>query len=475
MTILAAIIGAAALVWGAVVFWRGGLLGGSLAVLLAGTVFGHYFYNVPLGPAPLTIDRVLWVLLLAQTLVWRRWGMNDPKPLGKPEILLGLFAAVLLLSTLTHDWRTDNNAPMARFLFFYVMPLGMYWVARQNRITEERMRWLLGFFAVLGFYLAVTAVAEMKQVWWLVYPQYIASPEYPVFLGRGRGPLLNPPGNGILMGIGLVSMLLWWPRLGRRGQLLLLAASLVFFAGVYSTLTRCAWIGAGLGLMILLGLTLPRAWRVPVLASSLIVASLVAVTQWERILAFKRDETATAEDTAKSVKLRPILARVAWNMFLDRPLLGCGFGQYMNESKYYLHDRTTELVLETARPYCQHNVFLAILTETGLVGMGLFVALLSYWTRDAWRLWRCRALPLGMRQQGLLMLALLGNYLANGLFHDVSLIPMVNMVLFFLAGVTRSLIPQLEDASKQSPNGWAYLDTLAVQRSDVSRPPIGVV
>lgn len=475
MAILFAIIGAAALVWGAVVFWRGGLLGGSLAVLLAGTVFGHYFYNVPLGPAPVTIDRFLWVLLLAQAIVWRRWGVNDPKPLGKPEILLGLFAAVVLLSTLTHDWHADNNAPMARFLFFYVMPLGMYWVARQTRITEQGMRWLLGFLAVVGFYLAATAVAEMKQVWWLVYPQYIVSPEYPVFLGRGRGPLLNPPGNGILMGIGLVSMLLWWPRLGRRGQFVLLAVSLVFFAGVYSTLTRCAWIGAGLGLMILLGLTLPRAWRVPVLASSLIVASLVAVTQWERIMAFKRDETATAEDTAKSVELRPILARVAWNMFLDRPLLGCGFGQYMNESKYYLHDRSTELVLETARPYCQHNVFLAILTETGLVGMGLFVVLLFCWTRDAWRLWRCRALPLWMRQQGLLMLALLGNYLANGMFHDVSLIPMVNMILFYLAGVTRSLAPRVEEASKHGPNGWACLDPLAVQRSDVSRPSIGAV
>lgn len=475
MAILFTIIGVAALVWGIVVFWRGGLLGGCLAVLLAGTVFGHYFYNVPLGPAPLTIDRLLWGLLMVQAVLWRRWGATNPKAIGKPEVLLGLFAVVLLLSTLAHDWRAHNNAAMARFLFFYVMPLGMYWVARQMEITQRGMMGLLGFFALLGLYLAVTAVAEMKQVWWLVYPQYIASTEYAEFLGRGRGPLLNPPGNGILMGIGLVSTLLWWPRLNRPGQLVLLAASLLFLAGVYSTLTRCAWIGAGLGLLILLGLTLPRSWRVPVLASSLVAVSLLAITQWERLVAFKRDEAATAQDTADSVKLRPILARVAWNMFLDRPLLGCGFGQYMDESKYYLHDRSTTLVLEKARPYCQHNVFFSLLTEMGLVGMGLFVALLFFWTRDAWRLWRCLTVPLWVRQQGLLMLALLGNYLANGLFHDVSLIPMVNMVLFFLAGVTRGLVPLVEEADLRRQEQWSPLDVMAIGRDNPTRPQVGAL
>jgi len=32
-------------------------------------------------------------------------------------------------------------------------------------------------------------------------------------------------------------------------------------------------------------------------------------------------------------------------------------------------------------------------------------------------------------------------YLPNGVFHDVSIIPMVNMGLFFLAGVTAGLRP----------------------------------
>jgi O-antigen ligase len=88
----------------------------------------------------------------------------------------------------------------------------------------------------------------------------------------------------------------------------------------------------------------------------------------------------------------------------------------------------------------QHNVFLALVTETGVVGMGLFVALLAVWTRAAWRLWRNLDAPPWARQLGLLFVAFMGVYLANGMFHDVSLISMINMYLFFLGGVLAAVV-----------------------------------
>ena len=63
--VIIAAAAAALLVWGAVVFLRGGLLAGCLTVLLAATVFGYYFFNVPTGVMPLTIDRVLWAPALS--------------------------------------------------------------------------------------------------------------------------------------------------------------------------------------------------------------------------------------------------------------------------------------------------------------------------------------------------------------------------------------------------------------------------
>ena len=202
-------------------------------------------------------------------------------------------------------------------------------------------------------------------------------------------------------------------------------------------------MGGALVLALAVGAALPWNWRLPLLGGGLAAAAILAAMNWESLVMFKRDKALSAEKTEESVELRPIMARVAWNMFLDRPLLGCGYAQYGPEHENYLADRSTDLPLERARGYIAHNVVFSLLTETGLVGLGLFLAMVFFWTRDAWRLWSDAALPLWARQAGLLWMIVLGAYLVNGMFHDVSVQPMMNMTLFFLAGVTAGLRPML--------------------------------
>jgi O-antigen ligase len=224
--------------------------------------------------------------------------------------------------------------------------------------------------------------------------------------------------------------------LNRRGQLLLLAVTPLYAWGIYSTFTRSAWLGAALGILVIVGLTLPRAWRTAVIGSLVLASLPIVALRWESLLAFKRDKSLSAEEAAESARLRPILAAVAWHMFQDRPLLGCGFGQYSIESKVYLSDRSGDLPLEKARPYVQHNVLLALLAETGLVGMSLFSAAVCFWLREAWRLWHADGAPAGFRQLGLLFMAFVGVWFPNAMFQDVLIIPMINMLLLYLAGLT---------------------------------------
>ncbi len=450
MEAIAIIAGSVAGIWGLVVFLRGGLLGGCLAVLLAGTCFGLPLFKIELGPLPLTIDRVLLLLLVGQYVVWRRCGWVNPKALGKPEIILLLFTSLMVLSTFSADWQTSNYQPVAWLIIYYLMPAVVYWIARQASLSERTMRTMFACFAVFGLYLVLTSLAEYFKLWGLVFPTYIvttAAEPGVEFVGRARGPLLNPIANGILLAICFGSALLWWPRLNRRGQLLLLLLIPLFLAGIACSLTRSVWMGGLFALVLPLGLTLPWSWRGPLLGGGLLVAVLVTVTQWENLLSFKRDEALAAEKTAESVELRPILATIAWHMFLDRPLMGCGYWHYKTEHLNYLSDRSTNLALERGRDYIPHNVLFSLLTETGLVGLGLFLAMVFCWTRDAWRLWRRAALPLGARQQGLLMMVALGAYFINGMFHDVSVMAMMNLTLFFLAGVTAGLRPLLEPAA----------------------------
>jgi O-antigen ligase len=457
---IAIVLGAASLVLAAALFLRGGLLGGSLAVLLAGCCLGYPLFNVPVKPVPLTLDRVLWVVLILQYAIWRQLGWTARRPLGTTEYLLSAFVLLLMASTFTHDWEVRNAQPLSRLVFYFLMPLGMYWVARQTSLGE---RGVLAMFAVMGLfgvYLAVTAIAEIQEAWWLVYPTYVRSKAYVDYFGRGRGPLLDPVACGFYQMAGLAGGLMWWPRVHRAGRIVLLVFAALMLAGLYATLTRTVWIGAGVGLLVLLALVLPRSWSIPIFLAGAVSAALVVVTiNWEHVVSFKRDKQLSAEETGDSARLRPMLATIAWKMALDRPLLGCGFGQYPDEQAPYAADRTADLPLEKARPYPQHNALLALLTETGLVGMALYAAVLILWLRTAWRLWRSggpkkgtvplddrgavpffgQSRPLWVRQEGLFFLVLLAFYLPNAMFHNPNLTPGLNMLLFFLAGVSEGL------------------------------------
>lgn len=430
MEILFAIAGIASLLWAAVVFWRGGLFAGCLAVIFTGYVVGHAFFNAWV----VTVDRVLWGVLVIQFAIYWWHGSLERRPWGKTEFFLVAFLVWLAVSTLTHDWRMDGYAPAKHLLIFFVLPLGLYFVARGTRLTEKKAQVLFGAFVLLGLYLAVTAVAETRQWWWAVYPKHIASTENLDYFGRGRGPLLNASANGILLATSLFAGLMFWPRVGRVGKVLIAGYAVVIGVGLFCTYTRSVWLGAAVGMAVIMWFALPRRVRIPLFASGLVAASVLVVVYGQRFVAFKRDVHATAADTAESVRLRPILALVAWKMVQDQPLTGCGFGQYSRACLYYLGDRDTAFVLEHARPYTQHNVVLRLATETGLPGAALFVIVLALWTTECVRILRNRDGPPWVRQVALVFLATMAAYLANGMFHDVSQINMMNAHLMLWAG-----------------------------------------
>ncbi len=458
-------IGLAAVAWVGVLFVRGGLVAGCLAVLVAGIGLGHPWFHLDVGPVPLTTDRVLWLALVVQYVAWRRLGRTDPKPWRVADVALLAFVGVLVASTFTHDWRARGMQPVARLGFFYLMPWGLYWVARQAEITQRSIQAVLAVLVALGSYLATTAMAEVAGWDAMVFPRYIASPEYPEFLGRARGPLLNPVGNGVLLGTCLAAVLVAWPRCNRLGKLVVVALAAWMAAGLYCTLTRSVWLGGVLGLLVVLALPATKAWRAAVLGGAGLAALLVAGTQWDRLMAFERDRGLSARETADSVELRPMLAEIAWRMFRDRPVFGCGFGQYLEENRDYVADRSSPRPLEKARPYVQHNLVLSLLTETGLVGAGLFVLVLVGWTRDAWTLWRRPTAPPWARRFALVFLALVANYGVNGMFHDMSLIPMVHAVLFFVAGLSEGVSAH----AGRSRSGWNDRPAMDLDRPEVYR------
>jgi O-antigen ligase len=428
-TILIALI---ALLWLTAFMLRASLVAGCLVMLIGGTLFGYSFWSA--GNVPLTIDRLLAVLLAVMYGFHRLLRWTDPKPLMRADWLLFAFIAVLAVSTFTHDWHFQQTKPLFKLIQYFAIPAMAYWAIRQSPLDEHKTRWMFGVVALFGVYVSLTAVAELLGWHWALFPTHLASPKLE-FFGRARGPLLNPAGNGILITLCLAAGLTFWQRTTRGGQLALLAFTSLSLAALYATLTRSAWIGGALGLGIFICLSAPAAWRNLLIAAGAAGVLVLSVAKWDQIWNLKRDADLEASASADSAELRPLLAKVAWNMFSDHPLAGSGFGQYDREKLPYLADRTEAMPLEKTKPYIQHNAFLALLAETGLLGAGLFIAVLASWTLTAWRLARNQAAPLWTRQVGIVFLALLGAYLANSNFHDTNMIDMLNVWLFTIGGL----------------------------------------
>jgi O-antigen ligase len=122
-------------------------------------------------------------------------------------------------------------------------------------------------------------------------------------------------------------------------------------------------------------------------------------------------------------------------MFQDRPLNGVGFGQYNKYKKPYHQVENHSLPLQMALPYVQHNVMLSYLTELGLVGLLAAAAMWLGSIRLGLQAWAASASTLESRCLGLLLLTAVINYIMNGLFHDVSIIPVANSSLLFAAAL----------------------------------------
>lgn len=419
-----------------------------LISLIASCCCGKYFFE---GPAGLTVDRLMLVLVVGTFLVHRGMHWHEPKPLGRAEYLLGAFFAWLVIRTFTSDFmakaieKPDDITGPWHLVVGYLTPLIIYWIARQGHLTEKVVNKLHFGLALFGGYLALIGLLESIGAWGLVFPRYIADPEVGIHFGRVRGPMVQSARFGTYLIICLAAtwmLLIWRKRLGRPGQLLVVGILPLYLLVAAGTYTRSVWMAMGLATLIVLGCTLRGRWR-PVVVGYLIAAALVvAFVKRDSLVAFQRGER-EASVTRESTYMRAAFAYVSWQMFKERPLAGFGFNQFRLQSKNYLADRSTNIRLEAIRGYIHHNTFLSILVDTGLIGFVLFVAIVIGSFYCAWKLWRDPDVPEWARAHALVHFVAMTAYSLQLLFREVSYSPVENGIVCLLAGVTIGLRAKL--------------------------------
>lgn len=428
----------AGLVWLVPIVRSGRIFIVALLVMGIGTIFGPAFFAVD-GPIQISLDRVLWAAMFGLAAIgWRMGEVKFPTLTRMDWMVVGI-VGWFFVRTLGGGPIPDGSSPTARWLFYIAMPAGMYAIARLITIHQQDVRWMIGGLIGLGLYLAMTAVFEVYGMHGLVFPRYIVDGEVWEFFGRGRGPLMNPSGNGFILSACLTAACVMFVYAGRRGKLIYAIIAGILLLGVYATLTRSAWMG-GIGAMGLVALVYSPRWvRVLGLASVVLLGGALVLGLKDQLVQMKRDKNLTAADAEKSMALCPLLAIVAFEMFKDRPITGHGFGHYYAFKDPYHSIRTYDLPLEVARPYHQHNVFLSVLVDTGLVGLSLFGGWILMAVLNAWHLAREPSKRPEVRVVGLIMLGTLIAYFSNGMFQDILIIPMAHMYLFFFAGVTMTV------------------------------------
>jgi O-antigen ligase len=313
---------------------------------------------------------------------------------------------------------------------------------RQARVGPQQAGLVNASLIAFGLYLAVTAILEVNRAWSFVFPRYIADPEIGLHFGRARGPMVQSVSLGMYLGICLIAVAIFaWAGSSRR-KLALSAVVPLFAAGIFFTYTRTVWLGAALGLMTVFACAVQGRWRMLGLGAVVAAALLVSAVRIDSLLGFQRE--GSAAETRNSASMRLSFAYVSWLMFLDRPILGHGFGEFPTAKLPYLDDRSVDLQLGEIRGYAHHNTYLSLLTEVGIIGLGLFLAVLSSWTWQAWRLWNNIAAPAWARAQGLLLLGVLPIYCSQAVGHDLTYTPLDNSLLFLIAGLVAALRPIAE-------------------------------
>ncbi|WP_145091087.1 O-antigen ligase family protein [Rosistilla carotiformis] len=407
----------------------------ALATLILGTLFGPPFFAIQ-GPILFSIDRFCWFAMLGLFVARVFADRTRPVEPNRMDWLVLAFVGWLLISSMMGEAPEAGTEPLARWIFYAFLPLGMYIVARFSRLSRWELNVIQISFIALGLYLGLTALAEKAELKSLVFPSFISDPKNAEFLGRGRGPLLNPTGNGFLLSIAMTAMLLAFQQRQRVAKIGCGFAMLAAAGGVYATLTRSVWIAAAAAISLSQINQIPRGIRIWAFASALVFATVIGLVFGDQILNLKRDKNLSASAAADSIELRPMLAIIAWEMFKDRPITGAGFGHYFAYNQEYAQAPQWEMPLRKAIPYHQHNVLLSYLVDTGLIGAGMFTLLALSWGLKGWQIARSSSACREAQNIGLLMVATISSYLINGMFQDVSIIPMLNMYLFYFAGLT---------------------------------------
>ena len=379
------------------------------------------------------------------------------------------FLGYVAINASMFGWTASSEVgrtwPYYRFLEPLLLPIMLYFLvvsslrSRRQILTALVPLVIYGWYALYIGYLQYAAIRGWEGARSLIWPSYINMPSwgsnYGIHFDRARGAYaLSNPQAVLLIQLLFVDLFLIRRIQGPLKLMLIVQAILippaVFFTGLrsaYLALLLCGAVWCIWGGRLRLGKV-----KLAMIALVVVIACSYA---WENLLT--RDRATGGVGQIQETQARLVLAQQAVEIAKEHPLTGVGFGHFL--------DYQLALNRDPGSPHAnifsvltQHNLFLAILAETGIIGLILIVTVFVMLFGQIMRLYR--RLPLvngGWLSRDLVIVGFIAmlNYLINAMFVDPLWDPASNALFWgfmaLMVGYNRLVEPaSLDLASKQA-------------------------
>jgi O-antigen ligase len=396
----------------------------------------HFVPSLEIG-VTVSPDRLVSIIILILAM-WRFMGRTLPiHSIGSVSWYMLCFALYCTASTFLIG---TGSGVLYRLFDFNYNPVMMFILARSIPHSRQKLEFLCYTFLAIGAYLAINGIFERFGPQALVWPRYILDPSIGIQYGRTRGSFASSEALGQALAVCFLFYAMYATHV--RGlklcctHLMILVLSIV----VYATNQRAAWLSFGMCLA-LLALTKTELKRVSrVFLGLALVGFLSGVgthfSFWDATLFSRRQNT---------VDYRKVNNRTTLEMGKANPIFGVGFGNFMSTWPLYFRPEGADVRDLTDG---NHNTFLGLFAETGLVGLTLYLVIFCSMFRVGLRVYRKGT---GLeREFALIFLLAVLVYVFGGNFSDYRSGQFFNTSLVLLFGTVAAIDLQMASAARRA-------------------------
>jgi putative inorganic carbon (HCO3(-)) transporter len=346
-----------------------------ISAALALSMFGSNWSSLGL-PHSAAPDR--WVLAITLVaIVVRAPGARRRPPIRSRPLyaLMYVAAAYAVASAIAAGTLLEHDSIFELLDRMQILDWVVFIIAPAAFPTAADRRVLLGTLVGMGVYLGFTGIFEIIGPHALVFPRYILDPSVGTQFGRARGPFVEAVVEGLALYAcalaAIVALREWTSRGARAIAKLAIAVCLV---SLLLTFQRADWLGAVVAAAVTL-LAVPELRRYAIAVA--LAVTLVVVVAFGAFPAVRAHAKSRLADVA-TVEGREAVDDAALAMIEARPLFGFGWNTFQSVFPNYFqttNSYSAEIPGNIAKNPV-HNVYLAIATDLGLVGITLWLLIL---------------------------------------------------------------------------------------------------